>query len=120
MSLNTLISTILLQLCLAPLGLAAPFSAETLDNTWQYGTGGGLLGLVVLILDVIVFGSPSISRMLTFCSFLVEVLKSSRPPVQKLIWCLVVFLFPIIGMIIYYLFSNRSAYQQGAGYETLA
>ncbi|KAK4119417.1 hypothetical protein N657DRAFT_637344 [Parathielavia appendiculata] len=105
MSLNTLISTILLQLCLAPLGLAAPVSTEALDNSWQYGTGGGLLGLVVLILDVIVF---------------VEVLKSSRPPVQKLVWCLVVFLFPVIGMIIYYLFSNRSAYQRGAGYETLA
>jgi hypothetical protein len=39
--------------------------------------------------------------------------------VQKLIWCLVVFLFPVIGMIIYYLFSNRSSYQRGSGYETL-
>jgi hypothetical protein len=50
----------------------------------------------------------------------VEVLKSSRPPIQKLVWCLVVFLFPVIGMAIYYLFSNRSAYQRGSGYETLA
>jgi cobalamin synthase len=105
MSLNTLFSSIILQLCLASLGLAAPVSTEALDNSWQYGTGGGLLGLVVLILDVIVF---------------VEVLKSSRSPAQKLIWCLVVFLFPVIGMIIYYLFSNRSSYQRGSGYETLA
>jgi hypothetical protein len=56
MSLNTLFSSIILQLCLASLGLAAPVSTEALDNSWQYGTGGGLLGLVVLILDVIVFG----------------------------------------------------------------
>jgi hypothetical protein len=58
MTLNTVLSTILLQLCLAPLGLAAPVSTEALDNSWQYGTGGGLLGLVVLILDIIVFGEP--------------------------------------------------------------
>ncbi|KAG7286912.1 hypothetical protein NEMBOFW57_006412 [Staphylotrichum longicolle] len=105
MSLNTLLSSILLQLCLASLGLAAPVSTEALDNSWQYGTGGGLVGLVILILDIIVF---------------VEVLKSSRPPVHKLIWCLVVFLFPVIGLIAYYLFSNRSSYQRGSGYETLA
>ncbi|KAK4246653.1 hypothetical protein C7999DRAFT_32987 [Corynascus novoguineensis] len=102
---NTLLSSILLQLCLAPLGLAAPISTQTLDNSWQYGTGGGLLGLIVLILDIIV---------------LIEVLKSSRTPLQKLVWCLVVFLFPVIGVIIYYLFSNRSAYQRGSGYESLA
>ncbi|KAL2262399.1 hypothetical protein VTK26DRAFT_1448 [Humicola hyalothermophila] len=98
---------VILQLCLATLGLAAPVSdasVEALSNSWQYGTGGGLLGLVVLILDIIVF---------------IEVLKSSRPPARKLLWCLIVFLFPIIGMIIYYLFSDRSSYQRGAGYESL-
>ncbi|KAL2148623.1 hypothetical protein VTH82DRAFT_2177 [Thermothelomyces myriococcoides] len=104
MALNALFSSIIMQLCLASLGLAAPVSTEAMDNSWQYGTGGGLLGLIVLILDIIVF---------------VEVLKSSRSPMQKLIWCLVVFLFPVLGMIIYYLFSNRSAYQRDAGYEPL-
>jgi hypothetical protein len=59
MSLNTLLSSILLQLCLASLGLAAPVSTESLDNSWQYGTGGGLVGLVILILDIIVFGTIS-------------------------------------------------------------
>lgn len=128
---NTLLSNILLQLCLASLGLAAPISTQTLDNSWQYGTGGGLVGLIVLILDIIVFsafGNPPLahhsSDSLRFdanIAFLpVEVLKSSRTPVQKLVWCLVVFLFPVIGMIIYYLFSNRSAYQRDSGYESLA
>ncbi|KAL2158698.1 hypothetical protein VTH06DRAFT_4180 [Thermothelomyces fergusii] len=105
MAFHILFPTIVLQLCFASIGLAAPVSTETMDNTWQYGTGGGLVGLIVLILDIIVF---------------VEVLKSSRTPVQKLIWCLVVFLFPVLGMAVYYLFSNRSAYQHDSGYETLA
>ncbi len=48
---------IMLQLCLASVGLAAPISTDSLDNSWQYGTGGGLLGLVILILDIIVFGT---------------------------------------------------------------
>ena len=56
MNLNTPFFSILLQLGLATLGLAAPVSTESLDNSWQYGTGGGLLGLVILILDIIVFG----------------------------------------------------------------
>lgn len=40
----------------------------------------------------------------------VEVLKSNRPPANKLIWCLVVFLFPIVGMVVYFIFSNRKAH----------
>jgi hypothetical protein len=49
----------------------------------------------------------------------VEVLKSNRPPVHKLLWCLVVFLFPIVGMLIYFLFSNREAHKSGGAYEPL-
>lgn len=51
--------TFLLQLCLAALAFAAPVAQEistsTLDNSWQYGTGGGIIGFIVLILDIIVF-----------------------------------------------------------------
>lgn len=52
----------LAQLFLAALALAAPIadgsvSATAGGNAWQYGTGGGILGLIVLILDIIVFGS---------------------------------------------------------------
>ncbi|KAK3365544.1 hypothetical protein B0T24DRAFT_636064 [Lasiosphaeria ovina] len=107
---NALFSSFIAQLCLAALALAAPIADETLTtaghgNSWQYGTGGGILGLIILVLDIIVF---------------IEVLKSSRPPSSKLIWCLVVFLFPVIGMVIYWLFSNRSAHNSGSGYEPLA
>ncbi|KAK3369931.1 hypothetical protein B0H63DRAFT_485790 [Podospora didyma] len=107
---NALFSAFIAQLWLAALAMAAPLADGTVStaghgNTWQYGTGGGILGLIVLILDIIVF---------------LEVLKSNRPPSSKLIWCLVVFLFPVIGMVIYYLFSNRSAHNSGSGYEPLA
>jgi hypothetical protein len=59
MNFNTPFFSILLQLGLATLGLAAPVSTKSLDNSWQYGTGGGLLGLVILVLDIIVFGMSS-------------------------------------------------------------
>lgn len=49
----------------------------------------------------------------------VEVLKSNRPPASKLVWCLVVFLFPIIGLVIYWLFSDRAAHRTGSSYEPL-
>jgi hypothetical protein len=49
---------------------------------------------------------------------IVEVLPSSRPVSHKVLWCLLVFLFPIGGMIIYYLFSNRDAHR--SGYEVVA
>jgi len=86
--------------------LAVPIIAEDVSiqsNAWGYGTGGGILGLIVLILDIIVF---------------LEVLKSSRPPVNKLLWCLLVFFFPIGGLIIYYLFSDRARHNSGS-YEAI-
>lgn len=111
------------QLCLAALVAAAPIADETMTATkatpWQYGTGGGIIGFIVLVLDIIVFSSfsppaplleYSNNYMVTNYGRIVEVLKSNRPPVNKLIWCLVVFLFPIIGMAVYFIFSNRKAH----------
>ncbi|KAI0907685.1 hypothetical protein F4824DRAFT_453316 [Ustulina deusta] len=90
---------LLLQLCLAAWAFAAPLADEAITTTstppWHYGAGGGIAGFIVLVLDLIVF---------------VEVLKSNRPVTSKLLWCLVVFLFPIVGMFIYFLFSNREAH----------
>ncbi|KAI1132133.1 hypothetical protein F5Y10DRAFT_231605 [Nemania abortiva] len=90
---------LLLQLCLAASAFAAPMAEEAITTTtnspWQYGAGGGIIGFIILVLDLIVF---------------IEVLKSNRTTVDKLIWCLVVFLFPVVGMIVYFLFSNRKAH----------
>lgn len=55
--------TFLLQLCLAALAFAAPVAQEistsTIDNSWQYGTGGGIIGFIVLVLDIIVFSTST-------------------------------------------------------------
>jgi len=104
---SALLSSFIAQLCLAILAIAAPVGDNTLEitdhgNAWQYGTGGGILGLIVLILDIFAF---------------IEVLKSNRPPVSKILWCLLIFFFPIIGVLIYWLFSNRAAHGSGSGYE---
>ncbi|CZS98836.1 uncharacterized protein RAG0_07397 [Rhynchosporium agropyri] len=92
-------------LLLAATTLAQPISTEVVqENAWKYGTGGGIVGFIVLILDIMVF---------------LEVLKSNREVLPKLLWCVLVFVFPIGGLIIYYLFSNRAEHNTTGGYETL-
>jgi len=99
-------SLLFLVSALLSFALAAPISTtddiSIQSNAWGYGTGGGIVGLIVLVLDIMVF---------------IEVLKSSRPPLNKILWCLLVFLFPIGGLIIYYLFSDRSS--SSGSYEAL-
>ncbi len=61
---NALFSAFVAQLWLAVLAIAAPVAQDTLTtadhgNAWHYGTGGGIVGLIVLILDIIVFGAYS-------------------------------------------------------------
>ncbi|KAF5599881.1 cardiolipin synthase [Fusarium pseudoanthophilum] len=93
-----------LQLCLATLAFAAPIADEvtvTGAEPWHYGTGGGIIGFIVLVLDILVW---------------IEVLQSNRPVSHKILWCLVVFLFPIVGMIVYYLFSNRKSHMRNSDY----
>ena len=55
------LSTLLAQLWLAFLAVAAPvgdeIAASSKDNAWEYGTSGGIIGIIVLILDLIVFGT---------------------------------------------------------------
>nr|POE79564.1 hypothetical protein CFP56_07629 [Quercus suber] len=97
----------LLSLCLAAMAMAAPLADEVSiqrgGDAWQYGTGGGIIGFIVLVLDIIVW---------------IEVLKSNRPVLHKVLWALLVFLFPIGGIIIYWLFSNREAHK--SDYEPIA
>ncbi|KAF5535584.1 cardiolipin synthase [Fusarium napiforme] len=93
-----------LQLWLATLAFAAPIADDvtvTGAEPWHYGTGGGIIGFIVLVLDILVW---------------IEVLQSNRPVSHKILWCLVVFLFPIVGMIVYYLFSNRKSHMRNSDY----
>ncbi|KAI7877066.1 hypothetical protein K492DRAFT_209971 [Lichtheimia hyalospora FSU 10163] len=66
-------------------------------------TGGGLVGLIILILDLIV---------------IFEVINSTRSIQGKIGWSLLVFFFPVVGIIIYFLFSRRAEYN--AHYEAIA
>lgn len=53
--------SIFLQLCLAAFVAAAPIADDTMTvakaTPWQYGTGGGIVGFIVLVLDIIVFSA---------------------------------------------------------------
>jgi hypothetical protein len=118
---------IFLQLCLAALCYAAPIADETLstmDSTTQYGAGGGIVGFIVLVLDILVWSeSPSYSPTVIRSradQFIVEVLKSSRPVSHKLLWSVLVFIFPIGGIVIYWLLSDRQKWNNGNGYEAIA
>lgn len=53
----------------------------------------GLVGLVVFVLDIIA---------------LVDIFKSSMSTGKKLLWALVILIFPVIGMILYFLFGKKS------------
>ncbi|KAL6710172.1 hypothetical protein ACN47E_009963 [Coniothyrium glycines] len=86
--------SLLLQLSLFMLAEAAPITAQS-AKPWQAGTGGGIVGFIVLVLDIIAW---------------IEIFKSNRPVPNKVLWALIVFLFPVVGMLIYYLFSNRQAH----------
>ncbi|MFA5946833.1 MAG: PLDc N-terminal domain-containing protein [Patescibacteria group bacterium] len=48
---------------------------------------GGLIGLIILILDIVV---------------IIEIFKSSKDMVTKLLWTLLILLFPLVGLLIYY------------------
>ncbi len=51
-----------------------------------------LIGLVILVLDIIA---------------LVDIFKSSKDTTMKVIWALVILLFPLIGMVLYYLIGRK-------------
>lgn len=52
----------------------------------------GLLGLLHLILWIIAA---------------VEIIRASRPVIEKVIWLLVILLLPLIGLILYYLLGRK-------------
>ncbi|CAF2717943.1 unnamed protein product [Rotaria sp. Silwood2] len=57
-------------------------------------TVGGIIGLIVLILDIIAA---------------IEILRSGKPMVEKLLWILFIVFCPIIGLIVYLLCGRARA-----------
>jgi len=58
------------------------------------GGVGGFVGLVILVLDIIA---------------IVDILKSGRSIAGKLLWILLIVLFPIGGLIIWFLCGRKTA-----------
>lgn len=54
----------------------------------------GILGLVVLVLDIWA---------------IVDILKSAMPSGKKILWVLLVILLPVIGLVLYFLIGKKSA-----------
>jgi len=53
---------------------------------------GGLLGLIVLVLDIIA---------------IVDLLKSSKDTGKKALWIILILILPIVGMVLYFLIGNK-------------
>ncbi len=54
---------------------------------------GGLVGLLVLVLDVIA---------------IVDVVKSAVPTNQKVLWVILILVLPVIGMVLYFLIGKKT------------
>ncbi len=55
---------------------------------------GGLIGIVILILDIVA---------------IVDIVKSAAETGKKVLWILLVVIFPIIGLVLYYLIGKKKA-----------
>ena len=57
-----------------------------------YGYGGGILGLIILVLDIVA---------------IVDALKSSMDTGKKALWIILIILLPVIGMVLYFLIGKK-------------
>lgn len=62
------------------------------QNSWISGYGG-IIGLIILVLDIIA---------------IVSVLMGGGSVLRKLLWILIILLLPLIGMILYFLIGRNS------------
>ncbi len=87
-TLRTCCSALLLGLLTVVLaGCGGPNLLDRLNNPWGYG----LCSLIILVLDIIA---------------LLEVAGSDRSFGDKVLWGLLIFFFPVGGLILYYLFGR--------------
>lgn len=56
---------------------------------------GGIVGLIVLVLDIIA---------------IVDVLKSSLDATMKLLWVILILVLPVIGMVLYFLIGKKHSF----------
>jgi len=53
---------------------------------------GGILGIVILVLDVWA---------------ILNLFKSSKPTGQKILWTVLILILPVVGLILYYLLGRK-------------
>ncbi len=53
---------------------------------------GGILGIIVLVLDIVA---------------ILDIVKSAKTTTQKLLWVLIVLVLPFVGMIAYFLIGKK-------------
>ncbi len=53
---------------------------------------GGLLGLVILVLDIVA---------------IIDAVKSSLETSKKVLWIILILLLPVIGLVLYYLVGRK-------------
>ncbi|KAK3818709.1 MAG: hypothetical protein J3Q66DRAFT_338316 [Benniella sp.] len=58
---------------------------------------GGIIGLIIFILDIIA---------------IFEVINSNRSVTSKVLWSLLIFLFPFLGLLLYFLFGGREEHNR--------
>jgi hypothetical protein len=68
-------------------GCGGPNLMERLQSPFS-----GICGLIILILDIIA---------------IVEVINSPRSTGDKVLWCLLIFFFPVGGLLLYYFFGRK-------------
>jgi len=70
-------------------------------SDWPYigGGVGGLIGFLILCCDIYV---------------ILRVVQSNRSPLAKIIWIIVILLFPIAGIVVYFIFAGDHQH-----YETI-
>lgn len=77
------------------LGVLVAFSGCGADNLFE-GLGNpfgyGFCGLLLLVLDVLA---------------IVEIINSTRSSGDKLLWSLVIIVFPFVGLLAYYVFGRK-------------
>lgn len=54
---------------------------------------GGILGLLILVLDIIA---------------IVDVLKSSMDTGKKALWIILILILPVVGMVLYFLIGKKT------------
>jgi len=70
-----------------------PIHLTTGSTLMELGIGGGILGLIIFVLDVYA---------------IIKIVGSSASTIAKVIWVLVVLFLPVVGLIAWFIFGPKS------------